>query len=270
MSELGQVEGALPFDIAIVGLGIVGVHQITREVEETIRRCRHIFVIDPGFGVVPYLERICANVTNLIPFYERGKSRLLTYRRMATAVINAAIVGSPVCFASYGHPSVFCYPTELIRRASKLLNLRIETFPGISSLDTLMVDLGIDFAADGVQMYEATDLLLRRRPIQTDVACVLWQTSVLAEPTYETRRRSVEHFLRLQNYLLEFYPREHSITLVVSKTFPLLRSLVETYQLESLAIELERGPQAGTLYIPPLHRRPIQDHQIFRALSALT
>jgi hypothetical protein len=29
-----EAEKSLPFDIAIVGLGIVGVHQITREVEK--------------------------------------------------------------------------------------------------------------------------------------------------------------------------------------------------------------------------------------------
>jgi precorrin-3B methylase len=270
MSKTGQVEGSLPFDIAIVGLGIVGIHQITREVEETIRRCRHTFVVDSGYGVIPYLESVCAKVTNLIPFYERGKSRLPTYRRMATEVINAAIIDAPVCFASYGHPLVYCYPAELIQRAANLLSLRVETFPGISSLDTLLVDLGIDFAADGLQTYDATDLLLRRRPLQSDVACVLWQTNVIADPTHETGRRSKEQFLRLQSYLLEFYPPEHPITLVVSKTFPLLQSLVETYRLETLAVGLERGPQAGTLYIPPLRRRPIEDNELLERLIAQT
>src|SRR5467141_1290980 len=211
---MSETERQLPFNIAIVGLGIVGVHQITREVEETIRGCRQTFVVDGGFGVVPFLKTICAEVTSLLPFYERGKERLPTYRRMAAEVINAAIARSPVCFATYGHPLVYCYPAILIQRAAKLLNLRVEAFPGISSLDTLFVDLGIDIAADGMQMYEATDLILRRRPIQNDVTCILWQTNVVADPTYETDRRSAEHFLSLQNYLLEFYPPEHPITLV--------------------------------------------------------
>jgi hypothetical protein len=127
---------------------------------------------------------------------------------MAAEVVDAAIVGSPVCFASYGHPLVYCYPAILIQRAAKLLNLRVEMFPGISSLDTLLLDLRIDFAADGLQMYEATDLLLRRKPIQNDVPCILWQTNVVADPTYVTDRKSAGHFLRLQNYLLQFYSPE--------------------------------------------------------------
>jgi precorrin-3B methylase len=267
MSDTGKSSA---FDIAIVGLGIVGVHQITREVEETIRGCRQTFVVDGGFGVVPFLKTICAEVTSLLPFYERGKERLPTYRRMAAEVINAAIARSPVCFATYGHPLVYCYPAILIQRAAKLLNLRVEAFPGISSLDTLFVDLGIDAATDGLQMYETTDLLLRRRPLQNDVPCILWQVNAIAEPTYETDRRSADQFLPLQNYLLEFYPPGHPITLVLSKTFPLLGSTVETYRLGTLASDLERGPQSGNLYIPAVRRRAIVDYELLEKLTVGT
>ncbi len=45
-----------PFDIGIVGTGIVGTHQLTREAEEVIRRCRRTFVIDSGYGIPEYLE----------------------------------------------------------------------------------------------------------------------------------------------------------------------------------------------------------------------
>jgi hypothetical protein len=33
MSKTEETEESLPFDIAIVGLGIIGVHQITREAD---------------------------------------------------------------------------------------------------------------------------------------------------------------------------------------------------------------------------------------------
>jgi uncharacterized protein YabN with tetrapyrrole methylase and pyrophosphatase domain len=265
-----DAEKSSPFDIAIVGLGIVGVHQITREVEETIRRCRHTFVIDSGFGVVPHLQSLCADVTSLAQFYERGKERLPIYRRMAAEVINAAIGGPPVCFATYGHPLVYCYPAILIQRAAKLLNLRVEVFPGISSLDTLFVDLGFDAATDGLQMYEATDLLLRRRPLQNDVPCVLWQVSAIAQLTYETDRRLAGHFLPLQEYLLEFYPIEHPVTFILSKTFPLQDSIVKVYRLGMLATELAQGPQAGNLYIPPVRRRPVANYELLEKLAVRT
>jgi uncharacterized protein YabN with tetrapyrrole methylase and pyrophosphatase domain len=262
-----EAMNSLPFDVAIVGLGIIGIHQLTREAEETIRRCRHTFVVDSGFGVVPYLKGICGTVTDLVPLYQRGKNRLDTYRQMAARVVNAALTSPPVCFATYGHPLVYCDPSVLIQRAAKVFNLRIEVFPGISALDALMVDLGVDVGTDGVQMYEATDLLMRRRPLQDDVSCIIWQADVVGEPTYKTRRASTRRFLPLQNYLLEFYPPKHPITLVLSRTFPLQRSIIETYRMESLALQLGQGPQAGTLYIPPVRRREIADHKFLEQIS---
>jgi precorrin-3B methylase len=80
---------------------------------------------------------------------------------MAAEVVSAALSTPPVCLAAYGHPWVYCYPTTLIHYAAPLLHLHVEVFPGISSFDTLLVDLGTDIAFDGMQMYEASDLLLR-------------------------------------------------------------------------------------------------------------
>jgi precorrin-3B methylase len=258
-----------PFDIGIVGTGIVGAHQLTREAEEVIRRSRRTFVIESGYGITDYVETLCPEVTNLGPLYELGKSRMPTYMRMAAEVVDAALEEGPVCLAAYGHPWVYCYPTTLICRAAPLLGLHVEVFPGISSFDTLLVDLGVDIAFDGLQMYEATDLLLRRRPIMTDVTCVIWQATIVGDPTYPEQAPTAEQFLPLQEHLLAFYPPEHEATLVMSKTYPLLRSTVERFALGELAQALERAAAVGTLYIPALAARPIADTELLERMYAL-
>ncbi len=255
-----------PFDIGIVGLGIVGTHQITRESEEVLRRSKHTFVIESGYGIAEYLETLCPRVTRLGPLYESGKSRMPTYQRMAATVVAAALSEAPVCFAAYGHPWVYCYPTTLIQRAARLLNLHVEVFPGISSFDTLLVDIGTDIALNGIQMYEATDLLLRRRPIQSDVTCVIWQPTIVGDPTYPTKRPAIEQFQPLQRYLQEFYPPSHTVVLVMSKTFPLVRSVVERIRLSRLATALQRAPVVGTLYLPPVRSRPVADVALLRRM----
>src|SRR5688500_6859556 len=106
--------GVWPFDIGIVGTGIVGTHQLTREAEEVIRRCRRTFVIADGYGVAEFLETLCPDVVELGSMYEPGKNRLPTYHKMAAEVIAAAVAHPPVCLATYGHPWVYCYPTTLI------------------------------------------------------------------------------------------------------------------------------------------------------------
>lgn len=255
-----------PFDIGIVGTGIVGTHQLTREAEAVIRRCNRTFVIASGYGIADYLRTLCPDVTDLGLLYEPGKNRMPTYHKMAAEVVSAAIGHPPVCLATYGHPWVYCQPTTLITQAAPLLGLRVEVFPGISALDTLLVDLGTDIADHGVQMYEASDLLIRRRPIQNDVACVIWQPTVVGDPTYPSREYPAEQFKPLQDYLLRFYPADHEASLVTSKTHPLMRSVVKRLRLDDLAAELEGVPDVGTLYIPPLLERPVEDTELLETM----
>lgn len=255
------------FDVAAVGLGIVASVQLTREAEEVLRRCTEVFVIDSGYGSEDRLRDLCDRVTSLLPHYEVGGDRLPTYRRMAAAVVAAALDHPPVGFASYGHPLVFCYPTTLVQRAADLLDLRLLVVPGISSLDTLFVDLGLDPSVDGLQMYDATDLVLRRRPLQTDVPCVLWQTTSFGDPTYSRSSVPAPQLVALQDYLLRSYPPDHVVSVVLSSTHPALRSIVEPYPLGRLAEGLARSSQSGTLFVPPLGRRLVADHALAERLG---
>lgn len=237
-------------------------HHLTREAEAVVRRSSRVFTVDSTPGVAEYLGTLCPRVTSLLSLYEEGHDRLTTYRRMAAAAVAAALEEPPVCFATYGHPWAFCFPTTLIRRATPLLDLRVDVVRGISSLDTLMVDLGYDFSADGLQMYDATDLLLRRRPLQDDVACVIWQVTSIADPTYQAGACTAEHFTGLRDYLLEFYPPEHAVFSVFSRTHPALRSMVRRQRLDELAEALAGDAQSGTLFIPPVRRPPVVDEDM--------
>jgi uncharacterized protein YabN with tetrapyrrole methylase and pyrophosphatase domain len=258
--------GVWPFDIAIVGTGIVGAHQLTREVEEVIRRCKRTFVIESGYGIPSYLETLCPEVTELGSLYEPGLDRLQTYRRMAATVVSAAEKEGPVCLATYGHPWIYCYPTTLITRAAPLLGLNVEVFPGVSSFDTLLVDIGVDIAHHGIQMYEATDLLLRHRPLQNDVACVIWQPTVVGDPTHHEGAYTAGQFAPLQQYLSRFYPADHEVTIVTTKTHPMTRSVQQHFRLGDLASELANTPRVGTLYIPPLNNRPVEDDDLLEVM----
>ncbi|HZC09064.1 MAG TPA: SAM-dependent methyltransferase [Mycobacterium sp.] len=263
------VQPVWPFDVGIIGTGIVGTHQLTREAEAVIRRCNKTFVIASGYGIADYIATLCPEVTELGSLYEPGKNRLPTYHKMAAEVVAAAVSNPPVCLATYGHPWVYCYPTTLITRAAPLLGLRVEIFPGISAFDTLLVDLGMDIAFNGIQMYEATDLLIRRRPIQNDVACVIWQPTVVGDPTCPSAPYPAEQFTPLQNYLLSFYPADHQAALVTTKNYPLMRSVVKHLCLDELATELAGVPGVGTLYIPPLVQRPIEDSDLMELMNTV-
>ncbi|WP_048709744.1 SAM-dependent methyltransferase [Microvirga massiliensis] len=249
-------------DIAIVGLGIAGLHQLTRQVEETIRRCTQVFVADTGTGMVEYLKSLGPDVVDLSTPDEARKHRVLSYRRMATEVVAAATAHAPVCFATYGHPTMFCYPTTLIQRAAIVLDLKVEVLPGISFLDTLLCDLGVDPGFDGLQLYEATDLLVRRRPLQPDVACIITQAPMVANPYSHPGERKLESLRLLQDYLLAFYPPSHEVVLATSAPHPLLEPLIQPIALGALAAALLPSTQLGTLFIPPTVHRPVADEAL--------
>ena len=111
-------------------------------------------------------------------------------------------------------------------------------------------------------MYEATDLLLRRRPIQNDVTCIIWQPTVVGDPTYRPQPYTVEQFEPLQEYLLGFYPAEHEAAIVTTKTYPLTRSVVQRLQLRDLAVELEQAPQVGDPLHPAADRAAGRGHRV--------
>ncbi len=257
----------LPYEIALVGLGIAGTYQMTREAEETIRRCAQTFVIDIGLGVIPYLRTLCPKVTNLASASVPGAPRRFVYRNMASIVVGAALENPPVCFATYGHPRIYCQPTTLIQRAAMVLNLKTCVMAGVSSLDALFADLNVDPGADGLQVYDATDLVIRRRPLQTDVSCVVMQAPVVLQPLNAPGAPNLDNLRILQNYLLEFYPAQHQAVIVISRTHPLLQTMAQKVPLGRLAQILQHTSKSATLYIPPVRRREIADQNLAERLK---
>jgi uncharacterized protein YabN with tetrapyrrole methylase and pyrophosphatase domain len=251
-------------DIYVVGLGIKAVQHITREAEEAIRSSRRVLFVDGGFGVEEFLQTLCQSTSSLLGHYQEWGDRRRTYRAMAAEVLDAALDDPPVCFAHYGHPGIYVYPTRLVEEGAAQLGLTVSALPGISAFDTIVTDLGIDPGPNGLQMYEATDVLARARPLQPDVPCLLWQVGTLETALYTAKRGNAERFIRLQRYLLQTYPEDHEVTMILSSAYQLLEPWKETYPLKDLAERLANGLQHGTMYIPPVKIRRVRDAALLR------
>jgi uncharacterized protein YabN with tetrapyrrole methylase and pyrophosphatase domain len=257
----------IPCDIAIVGLGVAGPFQLTREATEIISRCKRTFVADPSESIAEYLRTLCPEVTNLMPVYKPGAHVKIIYRQIASLVVAAAKETSPVCFATYGHPKIYCYPTLLIQRAARVLNLKTHLIPGISLLDTLFAELDVDPGFDGLQVYDATDLVIRRRPIQTDVSCVILQAASVMDPYQRARMDNLSNLALLQNYLLEFYPANHKAAVVLSKSHALVESIKQKIPIGRLSVALRRVSRLAAVYIPPVRHREIADRDLMEKVK---
>jgi uncharacterized protein YabN with tetrapyrrole methylase and pyrophosphatase domain len=256
-------------DIYVVGLGIKGIEHVTRETEAAFRRSNEILAVATHPAVLSYLESMGPKVTNLQTIsYREDEHRLGAYDTMAASVLAAALEHPPVTFALYGHPMIYVLPSRQVLHAAPYLGLKAEVQPGISSLDTIFCDLGIDPASDGLQMYEATDLLLRRRRLQPDVPCLLWQVGAVESALYSTAASRPERFSRIKEYLLEFYPPEHELIAVYSSQHPLLDPTLTRFKLGEMEDHHYDLHQGLTVYIPPVRLQDVVDKELARKIES--
>ncbi len=255
--------------IHVVGLGIEPGAHLTAGTDRLLRTVARVLYLDAGVATQELLEARCANVEALYTrAYEERGSRLGAYHRVAVEVLAAALEEAPVAFATQGHPSVFCYPPLLIRDAARLLGLRVAIHPAIGALDCLFAELGLDPSVHGLQSYEATDLLLRRRVLQPDVPLVLWQAGTV-ETRLHTRRVSAPgRFDRLKAWLLHFYPPSQEVVAFFSSPHPLVPTSVQRFPLAEMCERAHELHPGVTLLLPPSQVRPVVDLELVAALDS--
>lgn len=256
-------------DITIVGTGITGVEQVTREAERALRQATRIFYNDPGVATGAWLASLGPPVQPLWQaHYGEGGSRVATYRAMAIDVVEAALDEGPVALAIHGHPLVFVYTPFLVRDMADLLGLEVRVLPGVSATACLFAELMLDPGVSGLLMYEATDLLLRRRTLVPDVPLILWQVGQLETRLHTRRRSTPERLVRLHRALSEAYPPTHPVTALHVSHHPLLPSIRQDFPLSELC---ERAPTLDhgvTLYLPPATTRPVADPELLAQLDS--
>jgi tetrapyrrole methylase family protein / MazG family protein len=256
--------------IWIAGLGLQTLTQVTREVEQAIRASQEVLFLDTGVATRRYLESICPRVTSLYEeSYSQDAWRVNAYEHMAARVLEAALDHPPVTFAIHGHPLVAATPPFLVMQLAKALDLNVTVLPGISALDNVLADLRLDPVAGGIQMYEATDLLLRRRPLQADVPAIIWQIGPLETCLHSMARSRPERFARFVAHLQQFYPARHEVIAIYCSPHPLMPPHILRFALQDMGGYAREIHTGFTLYIPPASLRPIHDHELLEKLYSL-
>lgn len=257
-------------DIHILGLGVLNIDQITPQTERAIRRSNEVLYVDTGIATRSYLEGLCPRVTSLFETsYRDTGPRLNAYHHMAARVLEAALDHPPVTFAMHGHPIVGAYAPFLIRDMAGLLGLETAVLPGVSAMDCLFAELMVDPCVSGMQMYEATDLLLRRRPLQPDVPALIWQIGCVETSLHSMRVSKPVRFERLRSHLLQFYLAGHVVSAVYSAPHPLMPSTVHRFALVDMCEQAHLMHTGFTLFIPPAKARPIEDLELLSQLDSV-
>ncbi len=183
---------------------------------------------------------------------------------MAERILAQVRRGRRVCFVLYGHPGVFAMPAHAAVQLARDEGFEAAMLPGISADACLIADLGIDPGSDGLQSYEATDFLLRKRGIDPAVGLVLWQVGVVGRLDYPTGPVHRDKVKVLTDALCAVYPRGHAGTLYEAAALPGYPPQIEKVKLSKLH-EGDLSP-ITTLYVPPSRDAPI-DRKMMKRLG---
>lgn len=239
--------------LVVVGTGYRVAGQITVESLAAIRRAERLFFLAGDPATRDWLKSLKPDAESLHGAYAPGKSRRVSYSEMRERVLGPVRLRKRVCLALYGHPGVFASLGYDTIRVATSEGHSATMLPGVSAADNLFIDLGFD-PAIGCQMYEATDLLLRRRSVDLSVPLVLWQVAAVGMVDFRRERTWVaEGFELLVDHLARLYGRKHEVTIYEAATVPLFAPRIERTPIEKLS--LARVSPASTLFIPPVEIR---------------
>lgn len=233
--------------LSVVGSGMRST-QLTPESRSAIVAADVVFYAVPDTITALIIEELSSDVHDLGSLYSPDQDRSATYAAMVERVFVEVEAGRHVCVVFYGHPGVFVDPgPEMIRRA-KATGIKAIMLPGISAADALYADLGVDPGRDGVQMFSATDFLLRRRTIDDSVPLVLWQMGAIGQEqgALEPERK---YLGVLAERLGEIYPPGHGIVMYEAAGIVGYPPRIGEGTVASLTdMPLTR---ASTLFVPP-------------------
>jgi uncharacterized protein YabN with tetrapyrrole methylase and pyrophosphatase domain len=222
--------------LIVVGTGIRAGVQLTPEARSALERAERVLFLVAEPAAAAAIRRLNDAAEPLDDLYEPGVERHLVYEAMIERIMAPVRAGRSVCAAFYGHAGVFGMPAHGSIRQARAEGFEAEMLPGVSALDCLFADLGVDPGTSGCQSYEATDFLRRRPPVDTEAVLVLWQVSAIGRSDTITEP-DLRQLPLLAARLLELYPPGHEAICYEASPYPIGRPSIRRLPLTAVADE---------------------------------
>ena len=241
--------------LTIVGTGIKLGAQLTVEAKANIEQAEKLFFSVADHLTAAWLQQLNDTAESIDLYYDEGKPRLQTYMEMTRHVVAAMEQYSQICVVFYGHPGLMVTPSEHILRQANAAGWDAKMLPAISALDCLCADLGIDLIHNGLLQYDATDFLLRARPIVPQANLILWQIGVAGRITIDHDEQAAQKGRNLvAQRLLDVYGANHEVVIYEAAIVPTFPARIERIPLSELATATLSA--ITTLFVPPAQTAP--------------
>lgn len=264
---MGEVNDERPEpDIYVVGAGVRVPGHLTLEALDILGRCREIYTILPQPLHKWLPAELVPRLRSLWPLYESGQPRRDIYDREVATVLDAAARERPVAYLALGNPVVFDSVSQGVIKEGTERGLDVCVIPGISSIDTILVDLNYEVAA-GLQIFDASSLVGLHIEPRVDAACLLLQLGAFGTD-YTTVGYEMQPgaLTPLRDHLLRFYPAEHEVIFVTSAMQWEAKAQVDPLPLRELDRADKLEMRGSSLFIPRVHW-PEPDPAFFARMS---
>ncbi|MCP3140974.1 SAM-dependent methyltransferase [Pyxidicoccus xibeiensis] len=248
--------------LVIAGTGIQWAGQTTHAARTAIEEADRVLfaVVDPW--TVQWLRGLKPSAESL-PYSTGNTPRRLIYAEMVRRILAPVREGFRVCAVFYGHPGVLHTAAHEALRQARAEGFPAQMLPGISFLDCLYADLGVDPGRDGFQVHEATDFLIRGRAYDAHSPLVLSQIAAIGNTGFfdATATLRIQHGLRvLSEVLRRRYPASHEAIIYEAAVLPIQPPRMTRVTLEELPAAAVTD--VSTLYVPPLGPAPVDEHML--------
>jgi precorrin-6B methylase 1 len=243
-SETARRPGAL----VVVGTGIEAIGHVTLAAEGAIRSADVVLFLVSDALTIEWIVRLNPAAESLYPRYASADSRPAAYRLIVERIMREVRSGRRVCAVFYGHPGAAVTPGHAAVGMARLEGYEARMLPGVSGLDCMICDLGVDLVASGFQSFEASHLVAHPEWLNPACPLVVWQISVIGTSSFPSRSYMPEGFAALVELLLETYGPEHRVVLYEAAVWTICEPRIETVQTQQLGTLVPT--HASTLYVP--------------------
>jgi len=238
--------------LLVIGSGLSHM-DLTINDEQAIRSADFVFHCLYDRVTQTWIDRLRPDAYDMRILYDEDSPRYDTYVRMAEAMMHHVRRGASVLAIYYGHPGMFATPTHRAVRIARAEGFEAKMRPGISALDHLVADVGFDPMTPGMISYEASDLVMNRRPAEPSLHTVLWQVGVVGELGYSADGFANRGFDLLVDRLEAAYGTNAPVVHYIAPQYVGVEPLVERYEVFRLRSPEVRGRinSMSTFYMPP-------------------
>ena len=252
---VAHADAAVATDIYIVGGGVRLPAHFTMETLDILEGCHEIYTV-LGAPVNSWCPSdLAPRVRSLWHLYKAGGRRTDAYDVATETILRAAPQASPIAYLALGHPLVFDTVTAWLLARGPERGLCVRVAPAISSIDTILVDLGRE-VAPGLQIYDPTAMVGCDIVPRVDLPCLLIQPSTFGTAYATLGHRPKPNALApLRDHLLRFYPAEHHVSFVRSADdYWAADPTIHTMPLSNLGQIGHSELANSSLFVPELHK----------------